>query len=114
MIQILSTPAREGSTYKITVAFKDENGDALEPTTATYTVTRPGGAIVNSLEDVDCFGGGAAASSADIVLTGDDLAIEAGERGSRVLRTVTVTAEVSSKTYIDAVAFEILALEAVS
>jgi hypothetical protein len=72
----LTTHAKEKSTYIITAAFTDENGDAVAPTTLTWTLTDEAGAVINSRENVAVAG---PASSEDIVLSGDDLALQSGE-----------------------------------
>lgn len=67
-----ATHATEKSTFVITVNFSDENGD---PTTinsgGVWHLTDRDGNIINSKEDQAI----AVGQSADIVLTGDDLAL---------------------------------------
>jgi hypothetical protein len=45
---VLRAEAREGSTYQVTVNFLDANGVALTPETATWTLMKGDGTVVNS------------------------------------------------------------------
>lgn len=72
----LSTKAHEKGTYNISHSFSDENGDAVVPNTITWSLCKPDGTIVNSRLDVAI---GSPASSIDITLQGDDLAILNGK-----------------------------------
>jgi len=74
--------AIEKSTYIVTVAFTDEDGDDLIPTTITWTLTDVSGTVVNSREDVSV---AIPAASINIVLSGDDLAIISGVTNKRIL-----------------------------
>lgn len=86
----LSEVAKDGSTYGVTVAFTDENGDAVTPSAITWTLTTATGSVVNSREDVAV---GSPASSVTVVLSGDDLsASAAGEQGYLVL-TIEATVD---------------------
>ena len=76
MPSILTSKAVEGSTYILSVAFTDENGDAVTPDSIVYTLTTENGYIVNSLEDEPV----TPDTSVDIVLSGDDLQILDGEK----------------------------------
>jgi len=77
----LTTVAQEEGTYIITAAFTDEGDSAVTPNVITWTLTDRDGDVINSREDVSV---DTPASSIDIVLSGDDLAI--GTNGiSRVL-----------------------------
>lgn len=68
----LPTRANEKSTYIVTVLFTDENDDAVSPNVPlTWSLIDINGAIVNNRDGV----GITPATSVDIVLTGDDLAI---------------------------------------
>ena len=89
MATILTTVAKEEGTYMITCAFTDEDGDAVAPDSITWTLSDSNGSIINSREDVAV---GSPASSVDIVLSGDDLAIQAGETASTVTRRITIEA----------------------
>lgn len=80
----LTTHAIEKSTFVITAAFTDEDGTSVAPQTATWTLSDDGGTIINSREQVEI---SSPTSSEDIVLSGDDLALQTGETnlGTRVL-----------------------------
>lgn len=71
-ITTATTKAVEQSTYVITVAFKDEEGDAVVPDSPVlWTLVTKAGEVVNNREQQEI----AAASSVNIVLQGDDLNI---------------------------------------
>lgn len=63
--------AKEKGTFVIPVTFTDEAGAALTPDSITWTLSYSNGGIVNSRTGVSI----AAASSINIVLSGDDLAV---------------------------------------
>lgn len=68
----LTTKATEESTYVITAAFTDEDGSAVTPKDGTvWSLYDRGGNVINSRQDVAIV----AATSVDIVLSGDDLQI---------------------------------------
>ena len=67
----IATKAVEGSTYVVTAAFTDEDGDTVVPATVTWTLTDISGNVVNNREDVAL----TPAISVDIVMYGDDLKI---------------------------------------
>jgi len=69
--------AIEESTFVITAAFTDEEGDAVAPTAATWTLSDKQGTIINSREDVAISD---PTAIENIVLSGDDLAFQDGER----------------------------------
>lgn len=79
----------EKSTGVFTCAFKDEDGQAITPTSATWTLTDTAGEVVNSRDEVAIV---SLATSVDIVLSGDDLAISDGFEGSAEERILTVEA----------------------
>lgn len=83
----ITTKAVEQSTYVVTVAFTDEDGDAVTPTAAAWSLRDGNGAIVNSREDVSATPG----TSIDIVLQGDDLNADDG-----LARILTVEATYNS------------------
>lgn len=76
------TTAQEKSTLVVTVAFTDENGDAVTPTAATWTLTDGQGAVINSRSAVAI---SSLSTSVTIVLSGDDLAISDPDVLDRVL-----------------------------
>ena len=81
--------AVEESTYVITVSFKDEDDNLITPDSATWTLSDTSGNIINNREDIVI---SALASSVDITLSGDDLAIQTGESGNYHNRIFTVEA----------------------
>ena len=76
----------EESTGVITVSFTNEAGEAVTPASATWTLTKTSGEVVNSREDVSL----TPASTVNIVLQGDDLALPEGASAKRIL-TVKAT-----------------------
>lgn len=64
--------AKEGGTFVITASFEDENGNAVTPSTFTWSLVDSDNEIVNSREDIAVTGDDLS-SSVDIVLQGDDL-----------------------------------------
>jgi hypothetical protein len=88
----LTTTAEEESTYLISAAFTDENDVAVVPDTITWTLTDADGNVINSREDVSV---SSPAASVDIVLSGDDLGLQAGETGD-VVRILTIEATYDS------------------
>jgi hypothetical protein len=84
MATVLTVEAVEGSTYVVTAAFTDEDGDLVVPNSVSWTLTESDGDVVNGRQDVS----ETPASSVDILLQGDDLlAKPAG--GGYLLMTVT-------------------------
>ena len=91
---VLTTYAKEGSTYIITIAFEDENGDAVTPNEATWTLTDPAGNIINSREAVTI---SSLSTSIDIVLSGDDLmSLESNGNERRLLIEGTYDSDAGS------------------
>lgn len=88
----LTTKAQEESSYTITASFTDEDGTAVTPTSATWTLSDTYGNTINSraAEVIT------PDTSVDITLTGDDLAIS--ETGAVIKRILTVEA-VYDSTY---------------
>lgn len=68
----LTTEAVEQSTYIVQASFFDENGDAVAPALASWTLTNEYGVIINGRQSVEI---STLASTASIVLTGADLAM---------------------------------------
>jgi hypothetical protein len=89
----LEDNAIEKSTYVITVAFKDENGTAITPKTLTWTLSDKKGRIINSRDTVTVV---TPASSENIVLSNNDLALANNDNRVRVL---TVEATFDSLEY---------------
>lgn len=80
-ISILSTVAKEGSTYIITCAFTDEDGDPMTPVSMTWTLTDSAGTVINSRQDVAIT---PLSTSVNVVLYGDDLALSGSAQAVRV------------------------------
>jgi len=93
MATILTVNAQERSTYVITVAFKDEDGQYVIPTSAAWTLTDEDGTVINSRQDVAI---SSLAASVDVVLSGADLAVDTGFAGTAQERTITVEAVYTS------------------
>lgn len=74
--------AREESTYAITVAYTDENGDAVTPTAVTWTLMDGAGTVINGRSAVSI---ATPSTSNTIVLKGDDLAVSDAGQLERVL-----------------------------
>jgi hypothetical protein len=74
----LTTEAVEESTYVITLAFANKAGAAVTPDSATWTLTDGAGTVINSRSGVTI---APLAASVDVVLSGLDLAMQAGETG---------------------------------
>ena len=72
--------AVEESTIAITIDFEDEDGDAVVPTEAKWTLTNDDGDVVDTRERVNI---SSLASSVDVVLKGSNLQILSGESGDR-------------------------------
>jgi len=85
----LELHADEESTYLATAAFTDAAGDPVTPNANTikWTLSDMEGTVINSRNNVVI----ASATSVDIVLSGDDLALQTGETGT-VKRLLTVVA----------------------
>jgi hypothetical protein len=79
------TEAVEGSTYVVTVTFRDEAGVTMVPSSAEWALRDNTGAIVNSRSGVAL----TPASSVSIVLGAADLIYE---ENSSSMRTLTVEA----------------------
>ena len=82
-VAYLTEDVDEESTLKLTVAFTDEDDNAVVPSSATWTLSDHSENIIGELEDVEIT---PLAASVTLVLTGPDLAI--GSYG--LLRQVVV------------------------
>lgn len=109
----MTAQAVEESTYIIPIAaFFDEDDNAITPATIAWTLMNGKDEIVNSREDVSA----TAATSIDIVLTGDDLAMPDEGAPWRFV-TLEYTYNSSAGTGIPGkqlIGFEILPLAAVT
>ena len=77
----LTTEAPEEGTYSIIVGFTDEDGDAMSPTTLSWSLVNMFGNVINERELVSI---DAPSSSETIVLYGDDLALSGIDRRRRL------------------------------
>lgn len=93
VIKIDDQYAVEESTAKITIVFTDEDEAAVTPSAITWTLTDADGTVINSRDGVSV---DSPASTINIALSGDDLAIQAGETGEAVSRIFTIEATYSS------------------
>jgi len=82
MIPKLPLVAVERSTYYPVASFFDEDGNAEDVKTLTWTLTDISGNIINSRKDIVVSN---PSSSETIVLSGDDLAIFANDRLRRII-----------------------------
>lgn len=80
----LTVRAVEGSTYIVTAAFTDEDGNAVTPNTLTWTLTDRYGNVINERDGETITPG----TSVDIVLTGADLQVDDDEKAT--VLTVTI------------------------
>ena len=77
--------AVERSTYAVTVAFTDDAGDAVTPSSATWTLTDKQGTVVNSRDAVTISG---LSTSVTLVLSGADLAVGSPYFGAERVLTI--------------------------
>lgn len=105
----LTTKAVERSTYVVTVAFSDEDGNAVTPDSITWTLSDTSGNVINSRSDVSI---SVPAASNDIVLSGADLAIPRWRFLGRVLTIEAVydSDAGSNLPFKDEITFDILPL----
>lgn len=107
---MLEDKAKEKSTFVVNASFEDEDGDAITPTSITWTLTDRKGRIINSRESVSV---AVPAASNDIVLTGNDLALQQNDDRIRVFTVEAVydsAAYGNDLTLNDEAEFEILSL----
>lgn len=83
----ITVEAVEKSTYIVTCAFTDENGDEVTPKSIAWKLSNDGGTVIAE----GTVAAGDLAASVDILLSGDTLAILAGETGI-VYRRFTIEA----------------------
>jgi|WetSurMetagenome_2_1015567.scaffolds.fasta_scaffold298129_2 hypothetical protein len=81
-VNITTPNAIEESTYIVTVAFQDEDGNSFTPNHAYWTLTDTSGTVVNSESEIEIASLG---DSVEIVLSGDDLALPEGADARRIL-----------------------------
>lgn len=89
MATILYAHMDEGGTYIVNISTVDEDGNAVAPETLKWTLTDDtGAAVINGRSEVEI---AAPSASEDVVLDGDDCAIQIGEESDVVTRIFTVT-----------------------
>ena len=76
----------ERSTVAAVASFRDEAGELITPSVIKWTLTDGDGNVINGRSSIDIF----PANTVNIVLSGDDLAMTAGDDGQRqvVIRAV--------------------------
>lgn len=74
--------ATEQSSFKISVVFKDESGNSVEPETMAWTLTDIGGSVINNLVDQTIEN---PSSEESILLKGDDLAVDGNVKTKRII-----------------------------
>lgn len=77
-MQTLTTKAQREGTAVIICAFTDEEGTAVSPDSLNWTLTDGNETVINSRENVEVTGPDLS-SSVEIVLSGDDLAVQSEE-----------------------------------
>jgi hypothetical protein len=92
VIKISEDYAVEQSTFAIDLSFTDEDDSAVEPDTVLWTLTDEEGNVINDREDESETPG----STMTVLLSGDDLAFQAGESGDSVWRILTIEATYTS------------------
>ena len=115
IISIDDNHAVEKSHIGIQVEFLDENGQAVVPSSVTWTLSNEDGATINDRIDVSI----TAASTVTIVLNSDDLALPAGFTGGSLKRKITVSAVIDSDlgndlTLKDSITFPVVNLAAIT
>lgn len=88
----LSEVAGEESTIVLDVTFLDENGDAVTPNAASWTLTNADGEVINTRQDVAI---SPLATTVHIVLSGADLSLSS-DAATRYRRILTVRATYDS------------------
>lgn len=109
----LTTLAVERSTYVVTVSFADENGTAVVPATATWTLTDAAGTVINNRSAVSL---APMAAGKEIVLSDADLSLTGSVPAERVLTILaTYTSTLGAGlTFKDEIRFVLTGLATVS
>lgn len=79
----------EKSSAFITITFKDRTDQLVTPTAAIWSLTNSAGTAINSRSEIAI---GSLATSVEVVISGDDLAISDGFTGNSEKRIFTVEA----------------------
>jgi len=103
MSTVLTTIARERSTYIVTCTFTDEDGVAITPTSFKWTLTDKNGSVINGKYEVVV---SSLSDTISVLLSGADLKILSGELNQKTVggrrtveRRMTVEATYNSSTY---------------
>lgn len=88
-----SDNAQEEGTLVLNIAWYDEDGNAVTPSAATWTLTDLDGNVINSRQDVSI---SSLSTSNDVVLKGDDLAISPYGVNRQLLAKWTYTSSAGS------------------
>lgn len=89
----LTTKADENSTYIITASFTDEDDNTVVPNTLTWTLVDMDGNVINERQDIVV---SSLASSINIVLSGNDLALSGSSKTEERIITLEGTYDSSS------------------
>ena len=94
-----STKAPEGGLYIVDLAFKDEGGNPVVPTAASWTLTDALGVVVNSRSAIAI----TPAASVTVVLQGGDLAMSDSyyDTARRLLIQWTYSSTIAGTSYTD-------------
>lgn len=95
-VAVINTEAFEGGSLFVTFDFEDENGDAIAPDTAAWTLLDMSGNVINSRQDVMIT---TPTASETVVLSGDDLAVPATETASVIQRRIKVEGMLDGKPF---------------
>lgn len=105
----ISVQLKRKSSGVFTVYFKDEDGVAVTPNTATWTLMDSAGNVINERDEVSI---SSLSTSVDITIYGDDLNFQAGESEvvTRFLRVDSTydSGSVSDLPLIDHVEFDVV------
>jgi len=102
--------ANEQSTFIVTVNFLDSAGEAVVPSSATWTLTNERSAIINEREEEVI---SPLAASVDIVLSGDDLKYSEGTKRIVLVEAIYDSDEGNDLPLRDQVQFTIANLVAI-
>lgn len=86
-ITTLSLHADEGGTYTACITCTNDAGGADTPLTLNWTLTDSAGTVINGRKEVNI---SSPAATENVKMTGDDLAVQAGETASEITRIFTV------------------------
>jgi hypothetical protein len=89
----LNKIAEEYSNYTVSIAFKDEVGNAVTPTAATWTLIDGNSLVVNSKSDISISSPG---STENINLTSSELTISANDNKRTLIIDYTYNSDYGS------------------